>query len=329
MLRRGFVAVARLAERGLERIGRRSVPPVLEPYVGYETRTGWRLRARVLTSLRRSDPVPDQSRWTNLRQMVSLFVTDEVAGARVEAAGAAVLSDAEGYVDVTVPAGSGDGAWAAVPARLEDGGSVADLPVRRIGAARHIVISDIDDTMIRTGAHSLWRNLWTTFTGSALTRQVHADAVALMVDLSEAERNPVFYVSSSPWNLHDFLQRIFAAAGLPRGPMFLRDLGVSDGGGIGDGHKDHKGGAIDRILADVPDLPVFLLGDTGQEDARIYRTVIARHPGRVRGVALREPAPGVGRDDAADIAGIEAAGVRCHHGPDFGGAQAHWGRPKG
>ena len=199
MIRRGFVAFARLAERGLERIGRRRAPPVLEPYIGYETRDGWRLRARVLTSLRWTEPVPDQSRWTNLRQMVSLFVTDEVAGARIEAAGAAVLSDAEGYIDLTVQAVPGDGAWAGVAARLDDGGAVAELPVRRIGTARHIVISDIDDTMIETGAHSLVRNLWTTFTGSALTRRVHPDAAALMRRLSEGERNPVFYVSSSPW----------------------------------------------------------------------------------------------------------------------------------
>ncbi len=56
---------------------------------------------------------------------------------------------------------------------------------------------DIDDTMMQTGAYSLARNLWTTFTGSALTRDVFPDAVALMTRLHDG-MNPVFYVSSAP-----------------------------------------------------------------------------------------------------------------------------------
>lgn len=337
MLRGILLSIGRLAERGLERIGRRDSAPVLDPYIGYEAQDGWKLRARVLTNLRRTSPVPEQSRWTNLRQMVSLFVTNEVADVPVEAAGIRALSDAEGYVDLTVPpeavtgsagpkAARETGPWAEIEARVAaPDGARALLPVRRIGAPDFLVISDIDDTMMQTGAHSLWRNLWTTFTGSALTRSVYPDAVTLMRILSDGERNPVFYVSSSPWNMHAFLQRVFALAGLPRGPVFLRDLGLSASGGIGKGHLGHKGAAIDTILADVPGVPVYLLGDTGQKDAVVYRTAIERHPGRVLGVALRDPAPGVGLDDAAEIAAIEQAGVPCYQGADFGGAPTHWG----
>ncbi|WP_375551335.1 phosphatase domain-containing protein [Rhodophyticola porphyridii] len=326
MLRDAFVSAARVAERGLERIGRRKGAPVLDPYIGYATPEGRVLRARVLTHLRASEPDPEQSRLTNLRQMASLFITDEVAGVAVLPEGVEELSDAEGYVTLTLP-GAGAGPWDDVPMRIAGRpDSEVICPVQVPGeTARWLVISDVDDTMIETGAHSLARNLWTTFTGSALTRVVHPDAVKLMATLAEGGRNPVFYVSSSPWNLHDFLEGLFARADLPRGPMFLRDLGVSPSGGIGAGHLDHKSAAIDTILSATPDLPVLLLGDSGQKDAHVYRDAIRRHPGRVRGVALREPAPGVGVDDAAAMAQIEAAGVPCYHGPGFGGALEYWG----
>tara|TARA_R110002033_G_scaffold36569_2_gene75114 strand:- start:46 stop:1026 length:981 start_codon:yes stop_codon:yes gene_type:complete len=315
---------ARLVESGLERIGDRDdSEPVLEPYLGYATPEGVVLRGRVLSHLRRSEPDAEQSRWTNLRQMVNLFVTDEVADVPVTGADVTATSDAEGYVRLIVQGDFAPG-WVNVP--LAIAGQPPVLFPARIPApdADYMILSDIDDTMIQTGAHSLARNLWTTFTGSALTRQVHDDALALMTTLVDGGRNPVFYVSSSPWNLHDFLDRLFAREGVPKGPMFLRDLGLTDEG-VGASHLTHKGAAIDTLLAVNPDLPAYLMGDSGQQDAIVYRDVIARHPDRIRGVALREPAPGVGADDAAAFAAIEAAGVPCFHAPSFDGALRYWG----
>ena len=325
LARRVLLPLGHAAEAGLERIGRRPAsPPVLDPYSGYATPTGWILRARVLTHLRRAEPRPGQSRWTNVKQMASLFVTDEVAGVPVTAAGVTGTSDPEGYVDLTVPPQDADGAWAEVALAIE-GGDAASCPVRLIGSdAGRVVISDIDDTMMVTGAHSLARNLWTTFTGTAATRAVYPDAVRLMARLSDGDRHPIFYVSSSPWNLHHFLESIFAANDLPRGPKFLRDLGITEHG-VGQTHLGHKGAAIDRILAAVPDLPVYLLGDTGQKDARVYLEAARRHPGRVRGVCLREPAPGVSSDDEDLIAELEAEGIAVHHGQSFDGAAGAWG----
>ncbi|WGH80371.1 App1 family protein [Jannaschia sp. GRR-S6-38] len=134
----------------------------------------------------------------------------------------------------------------------------------------------------------------------------------------------MFYVSSSPWNLYRFLDALFARNDVPRGPMFLRDLGLTEDG-VGASHGSHKGAAIDAILAANPDLPAYLMGDSGQKDAAVYLDAVRRHPGRIRGVALREPAPGTGDNDAAAFAAIAAEGVPCYHAPDFDGALDHWG----
>ncbi len=314
--------VARLAQRAesfIEARLRRDEPPVLEPYRGYAEPGALVLRGRVLSGLRRRDPVPESSRWANFRQMVGLFLTSEVAGVTVRAGGHTAQSDDEGYVTLRLPRDGVAPGWAAPLAEIAQAAhEPRAMPVLvPRNDARFGVISDIDDTMMHTGAHSLLRNLWTTFTGSALSRRVFPDAVALIDRLSAGGRNPVFYVSSSPWNLSHFLESVFHRAGLVPGPMFLRELGVRDGGAIGASHLDHKGAAIDLVLAANPDLGFVLLGDTGQMDAFVYRDAVRRHPGRIRAVILREPVKGSARSSLAALLEIEAMGVPTHYARSF------------
>lgn len=52
--------------------------------------------------------------------------------------------------------------------------------------------------------------------------------------------NPIFYVSSSPWNLYDLLLHFCEVHDIPKGPFLLRDLGVSTGKFIKTRHIDYK-----------------------------------------------------------------------------------------
>lgn len=319
-LKARLAPIAHRLERRLDRHRpARAGRPLIDPYSGFETPDGVVLRGRVLTALRRGNPRADASRWANFRQMVSLFLTDEVAQVRVSADGIETLTDEEGYFRLIVPVPRNDRPTA-MRVVLPDVGEAADVPVfLRSPGATFGVISDIDDTMMETGAYSLWRNLWTSLTGNALTRHVFPDAVALMERLSDGGRNPVFYVSSSPWNLHDFLTRIFVRAGLPLGPMFLRDLGISESQFITGTHGDHKGAAIDRILAANPGLDFVLIGDTGQHDAHVYRDAIRRHEGRIARVILRQPGPGPDAASRHAMEEIAAAGVPVDSARDYTG----------
>jgi phosphatidate phosphatase APP1 len=235
------------------------------------------------------------------------------------APGATGRSDAEGYVWLEIPReGQGPG-WHDIDVGIvDDHESWVRFPVMVPSREARIgIISDVDDTMIKTGAYSLRRNLWTTFTGSARTRKVFPDAVVLMDHLHAHGRNPVFYVSASPWNLHYFLNKVFERAGLVPGPMFLRDLGVGETHFLAGTHHDHKGGAIARILAANPDLPFVLLGDTGQQDAEVYHDVCQRSGGQIVGVVLREAPGGASDEQRRHIAAMRTMGVVVHLGPDF------------
>ena len=229
-------------------------------------------------------------------------------------------SDAEGYLWLEVPRQGFEPGWREIAVEI------AGRPESRRGFpvlipssdARFGVISDIDDTMIETGSYSLVRNLWTTFTGSTLTRHVYPgrggahEAAARRGEpgLSTSRPRPGTCIIS--WC------RIFTQAGLTAGPMFLRDLGL----GSTAGHRDHKSEAIDAILPSNPDLPFVLLGDTGQKDAFVYRDAIARHPGRIAMVILREPVVGAPAASLKAIAEIEATGTPCHHSADFESVRA-------
>lgn len=297
--------------------GQRDPRRIIEPYIGYAEPDALVVRGRVLASLRRNSAAPRQSKWLNFRQMLSLFLTDEVAGVRVEAMGVAGVTDEEGYFTLRLPRGDVSG-WQEVAVSLSDQRVEANCPVLVPRSdAKFGVISDIDDTMLHTGAYALWRNLWNSLTGNALTRRVFPDAVHFISALAEAGRNPVYYVSSSPWNLHHFLTLVFERADLLRGPMFLRDLGLSPSQFVTGTHGDHKGGAIDTLMQANPDLKFVLVGDTGQHDAFVYRDAVLRHPERVIAVVLREPGPGADNASCAAMAEIRRAGVRVFHTTDF------------
>lgn len=321
--------IHRLALRGERLIDRLAIrgkgDPVLEAYRGYATADSLVLRGRVLTSLRRSTPVPEQSRLTNLLQMASLFLTGEVRDVPVRVVGHDVTatSNAEGYLSIEVPKGDVSPGWTDVKVEIigVDETTVPFPVMVPDSIAQFGVISDVDDTMLETGAYSLARNLWTTFTGSTLTRRIFPDSVKLMEEFAQSGRNPVFYVSSSPWNLHHFLDTIFMRAGLVPGPMFLRDLGVSDRHLLVGSHGSHKSAAINRILDANPGLSFILMGDTGQHDAAVYADAVERHPGRIRAIILRAPGPGADKKDEAELDRARAQGVEAVTSKDFTSAE--------
>ncbi|WP_025055408.1 phosphatase domain-containing protein [Sulfitobacter noctilucicola] len=307
-------------EKIFDRIrGQRDKRRIIEPYAGYATPTNLIVRGRVLTSLRRGNPKPDQSRWTNFKQMLALFLTDEVGDVEVSARGVTARTDDEGYFTLPLPR-EGNHGWVDVGVRIAGDEATATCPVLiPQPTAQFVIVSDIDDTMLQTGAYSLAKNLWTSLTGNISTRRVFEDAIRFVGALSAQGRNPVYYVSSSPWNMYHFLSSIFDRSGLVKGPKFLRDLGISKTQFITGTHGDHKGASIDALLAANPELPHVLLGDTGQHDAFVYRDAIIRHPGRIAAVILREPGPGPDEESLAAMKEIEKTGVLLLHAPNFEG----------
>lgn len=322
-LKRTLARVLHPLERLIDRVKTRAPKdPVIAGYLGYATPETIVLRGRVLSAVVRRNPDENDSKWTNFLAMLRLFATDEVADVTVRAGEQVAQTDEEGYFSLVLPRADQSG-WFETEVVLDGSPDVCATLCAQVPApdARFGVVSDIDDTVLETGAYTLLKNLWTSMTGNALTRHIFPDAKALLDRLHDG-RNPVFFVSSSPWNIFDFLRAVFERHGVLRAPMFLRDLGLSETQFITGTHGGHKGAAIDTILAANPDLPFVLIGDTGQEDAHVYLNAFRRHPGRIIMVVLREP--GLGPDAASEtaIAEMKRAGLDVQTGRDFSAVTA-------
>jgi phosphatidate phosphatase APP1 len=158
--------------------------------------------------------------------------------------------------------------------------------------ARFGVISDIDDTVIQTGVANILLAARTALLGNARTRLpfpgVAAFYQALRNGASGDEKNPIFYVSSTPWNIYDVVTEFMDLQAIPRGPILLRDWDIGFGTMASTRHFDHKGAAIRNIMHTYPELPFILIGDTSQHDPEIYRQIVKEFPNRVQAIYIRE-----------------------------------------
>ncbi len=283
----------------------------IEPYRGFGTANRLYLKGRVL----RGSAVPEAGERDhvvlNLANMIQRFESDEVPGVKVAARFGGrvweVETDEEGYFELWMdpPAPAPAGAlWHEVALEIPDRAAPDGGPVRATGlvvvppaGSRFGVISDIDDTVLLTGATTPLRMARTVFLGNARTRApfpgVAAFYRALQHGSGRTDFNPLFYVSSSPWNLYGLLTEFLTLQKIPLGPLMLRDWGISEQEVLPTGHAGHKLEAIRAILETYPDLPFILLGDSGQEDPEIYHRVVHDYPSRILAVYIRNvrPAP--------------------------------------
>jgi phosphatidate phosphatase APP1 len=275
----------------------------IEAYGGHGGAEGVVVRGRVLDDPPLSEAVEGEGVVAAVRRTLRGFLTDELPGVplRVSVAGATVraVSDEDGYFHARLRPDPGrlSSPWTAGSVELGGdyrgctGPHTAPLAVRVAGAdARFGILSDIDDTVLETGVQRVGRMIRQTLTGSALTRTPFPGAAALYDDLA-AGVNPVFYVSSSPWNLHAFLVAFLRHRGFPAGSVLLRDLLGTDAG------REQKTGRIREVLDLHPGLPFLLLGDSGEKDPEIYADIVDAYPDRVLAVYIREVRldPGDGR----------------------------------
>ena len=152
------------------------------------------------------------------------------------------------------------------------------------------IISDIDDTVLISHATRLGKKLWLSVSKNAYTRRPFPGVSDFYQALSNKGENPVFYVSSSDWNLFDLIQDFLQYRGIPAGPVLLKDLHVSlrNIWKSGGGQHNHKYEKIEMLLGLFPGMKFILVGDSGQHDPEIYSKVIRDFPGRIEAVYIRE-----------------------------------------
>ena len=278
------------------RLGR-GKPRHLAAYRGFADERGVELIGRVLAEKPQGGPLEEAGWWDNLLDTYRRFESDEVPGVplRLQYRGGAVelASDHEGYWHAAfdVPGGMSDLLWDNAVVSLADGSLLTPQPVLQVGPrARVGIISDIDDTILHSGITDWKTAAQLTFLHNARTRKPLAGVAALYRAL-QAAHNPIFYVSSSPWNLYDLLEDFMELNGIPFGPIHLRDIGTDTGKFIKTAGHGHKLERAIHLIERFPQLRWVLLGDSGQADAELYAEAARTFKDRIAAIYIRDVDP--------------------------------------
>ncbi len=274
-------------------------PHHIAAYRGFADAGGVELFGRVLAEAPLGGPKDDDDWWDNLINTYRRFESDEVPGVALKAhygnADAEMTSDHEGYYRANFPTtgAMSDALWDNATVALADGTLLTPQPVLQVGAlATFGVISDIDDTVLQSSITDLKTAAQLTFLHNARTRKplngVAKLYQALQSGAEGAGRNPIFYVSSSPWNLYDLLDDFLELNSIPFGPIFLRDLGLDEGKFIKTTGHGHKLERARELIQRLPQLRWVLIGDSGQADAELYAEAAREFGDRIIAIYIRD-----------------------------------------
>ncbi|HEY0750806.1 MAG TPA: phosphatase domain-containing protein [Chitinophagaceae bacterium] len=281
-------------------------PVQIVPFRTYGTANRLYVKGRVLEDKKIASAAEKDTILNNLVNMYKRFESDEVAGARLKVIMPEeeheIITDKEGYFVLNLKPKApiiNESLWHPLPIELleapiqfEPGLRAAVEVMIPPPDAEYGIISDIDDTVVKTTATDLLAMSRTTFLNNARTRLPFAGVAefyrSLQLGRNGKQNNPFFYVSSSPWNLYDMLKDFLDLNKIPAGPLLLRDFGLERKPDSAGGHMGHKMKEIEQILDSYPHLPFVLVGDSGQEDPAIYREVVKLYPNRILAIYIRD-----------------------------------------
>ncbi|MBC8152104.1 MAG: DUF2183 domain-containing protein [Bacteroidetes bacterium] len=313
--------------------------PAVNVYRGFGTATQLTIQGHVL----RLGPLPRtkyrRNFWLNTFAVLRLFVVRPYPNAVVRIHGTTTLikTDGDGFFRVEwtpdIPLSPG---WHPVQVDLvgDPNGSQQTLAsgtgeVHVPYPTQYGFISDIDDTFLISHSATKFKRLLVLLTENARSRMPFEGVVTHYQALSRAKThadapNPFFYVSSSEWNLYEYILEFSRQHQLPTGVLMLSQLKrFRQLWQTGQNKHLTKLDRIAWILAAFPSHTFVLLGDDTQADPIIYATVVGHHPTQIRCVYLRQVGSTPKPDVQAIVATIEAAGVPCCYFNHSAVAMAH------
>lgn len=196
-------------------------------------------------------------------------------------------TDRAGIIDLTIAGHGLEPGWQT--ARMSTPGSPeVDAAVRIVADGISFgIVSDIDDTVIKTMLPRPMIAAWNTFVRHEGTRKAVPGMATLYRELlREHPGAPIVYLSTGAWNTVPQLTRFLRDKGYPPGPLLMTDWGPTNTGWFRSG-QNHKRATLHRLARELPSVEWVLVGDDGQHDPAIYGEFAEQRPEKVRAIAIR------------------------------------------
>lgn len=276
---------------------------MIDVYDGYGTSERLRVRGRLFFKRRVDEVAESDSRLRNLMNTSRRFVVNEAEKVWVQVQlrdhVLEVQTDREGLFETVfdnitdIPYGVHSVTVSLSPRnrrRMQAESGVGHFILHHIDSDKVGIISDIDDTILMTGATSKVRLLKNVFLSNYKTQ----GAVEGMSDIYRAIHygpqgdgyDATHYVSSSPDNLYSRINMFLDYRKFPAGSIDLKNIGLRKGSDSLFDHEKYKHGRILRILETYPKRRFVLFGDSGEHDPEIYRRLTREHPEQIEAIYI-------------------------------------------
>ncbi len=274
----------------------------IKVYHGYGHKESLVIYGHVLVAKPEVSPRYTKNIAYNIFHLIKLFFVTPLAGVRLQMQWKdqtfETISEADGFFkfewhsNSVLPAG-----WHGLTIHLRDEQNQikasANGKIFVPHSTQYGFISDIDDTVLVSHSSTTGKKLRVLFTSNPRSRKTFADVVKYYQLLSDAHTepavpNPFFYVSSSEWNLYDYLNEFFKHNELPKGIFLLNEIKKWHQL-LKLGKTKHQGKLVKlaRILQVYPKQRFVLLGDNSQSDPEIYASIANKYPERIVAIYLR------------------------------------------
>lgn len=166
-------------------------------------------------------------------------------------------------------------------------GPIAESKISLIPRTGISIVTDIDDTIKDSSVGNRRELLHNTFLRDFKSVPHMAETYRDWHDLG----SQFHYVSASPWQLFESLNRFLELDRFPQGTLHLRNFRLRDQllkkVII---HRKGKRFAIQRLIRTLPGRRFILVGDSGEKDPEIYQTICKKFPSNIAGMFIRDVA---------------------------------------
>lgn len=259
-------------------------------YSGWAGPHGGKVYGRVLEGKPPPLPKPGQSSWRSLMDnVIALEKGKGIEGAKLSISGIPGLTSAvagtNGFFTLLVPANLAPGALKVTVSATAHERVAAPVTISVPvwdDAPGLAVVSDIDDTVLDSKVTHKFELLKNTLLNTPFTMKTFPGTKDLLAT-ADAGHRPIFYLSGSPWSLHDRTQEFFDLQGFPHGTVILRRYSAESLDPF-----EFKHPHLLELFDAFPHKKFILLGDDGEKDPEVYAAVRKERPGRVQAVYIHD-----------------------------------------